>query len=113
MMMSPLTMMNRVKAMMMMKAKKTSKVKKIVKINKVIKIMITKRYNLRLHTKVMKSSFRSNHPTWWTRCCLTLNKLQRSKQSKRCFSHSLERGRVRSNRRVRMETNGQLGMVGS
>ena len=56
-------MMNRVKAMMMMKAKKTSKVKKIVKINKVIKIMITKRYNLRLHTKVMKSSFRSNHPT--------------------------------------------------
>jgi len=63
MMMSPLTMMNRVKAMMMMKAKKTSKVKKIVKINKVIKIMITKRYNLRLHTKVMKSSFRSNHPT--------------------------------------------------
>jgi hypothetical protein len=49
--------------MMMMKAKKTSKVRKRVKINKVIKMRIAKRYNLRLHTKVMKSSYRSSHPT--------------------------------------------------
>ena len=55
-------MMNQVKVKMMKKAKKTSKVRKRVKINKVIKIMITKRYHLRVHTKVMKSSFRSSHP---------------------------------------------------
>ena len=62
--MSLLMLTNKAKAKMMMKAKKTRKArKKRAKLNRAMKTMTRKKKEdrQRLHTKAMKSSYRSSH----------------------------------------------------